>query len=82
MSNTKHKSKVLLFDLLCPLTLTAGRWSQPSVGGVSLPQISHFSLTKVDEKFIILYGGRMGGGMNRNIYILDAETWVSMEFGV
>ncbi len=50
----------LLSYLRCPLILTAGSWSQPTVEGVPLPPITYFSLTKVDDRFSILCGGSTG----------------------
>ena len=75
-------SVVLLFPFLILLwhvstPHTAGVWSSPATTGERPPPCAYFSLTSIDHKRAVFFGGSNGeqGQMN-DVYIIDLQSMV------
>ena len=75
-------SVVLLFPFLILLwhvstPHTAGVWSSPATTGERPPPCGWFSLTSIDHKRAVFFGGGNGeqGWMN-DVYIIDLQSMV------
>ena len=75
-------SVVLLFPFLILLwhvstPHTAGVWSSPATTGERPPLCAYFSLTSIDHKRAVFFGGYNGeqGWMN-DVYIIDLQSMV------
>jgi len=57
---------------------TAGVWSSPATTGERPPAGEHFSLTSIDHRRAVMFGGWDAKQMFRmnNIYILDVQSMV------
>ncbi len=54
-------------------------WSSPEISGTSPPPCSSFTLTMIDEKRALLFGGYVPGrGKNNDIYLLDLKSMVGI----
>ena len=66
---------------MCPiitaLTVCTGVWSCPAITGDRPPPCSGFTLTAVDERRAVMFGGNYvkEGSMN-SVYIIDLHTMV------
>ena len=72
-------SVVLLFPLLILLwhvstPHTAGVWSSPATTGERPPPCESFSLTSIDKRRAVFFGGYSGN--TNDVYIIDLQSMV------
>ena len=62
------------------LSLPLGIWSSPPVKGSRPPPCYRFSLTMIDEKDAVMYGGYSIGSYSVGVYVLHLPTMVRVFF--
>ena len=72
MYNKYYFSSKLVYCLY-----SSGLWSTPSTTGEEPPPISGFSLVKVSESTLVLFGGYNGDDCTDDLYTLDINDMVS-----
>lgn len=54
----------------------SGEWSLPTVTGTK-PPFTYFSVTKVDSRRVVVYGGNtVEGQTSGDTYVLELDKWV------
>ena len=56
--------------------VSAGTWSCPATTGDKPLPCAHFTLTKVDDSRVVMFGGWTGIRFLNDVYILDVKQWV------
>ena len=82
--DAQYLNKSALYYLLCIITinnncLCLGQWTSPVVIGNEMPPIDSFTLTSINGKTAILFGGITNDGFSDKLYIFnfDVKTVVS-----
>ena len=57
---------------------TTGVWNSPTSTGERPPPCAHFTLTSIDDRRAVLFGGFNGdqGDMMNDVYIIDLQNMV------
>ena len=55
---------------------SVGKWVSPPVSGERPPPCAGFSLTMIDPRRAVLFGGREEKGKSNDVYILDLQSMV------
>jgi len=68
-------------DLVCLISLSAGKWSIPTTTGPRPPPCSDFSFTSISDHLAVLFGGYQPGRRERvnDCYVMNFETMVCTE---
>ena len=62
--------------LLFAHPVSAGTWSCPATTGDKPPPCYRFTLTKLDDSRVVMFGGGTGSGHINDVYMLDVRQWV------
>ena len=57
-------------------SLAAGKWTSPPTSGERPLPCAHFSLTMIDNRRAVLFGGREEKRRTNNVYILNLQSMV------
>jgi len=68
-------------DIVCLISLSAGKWSIPKTNGPRPPPRAFFSFTAISDHLAVLFGGnQLGHGERVNdCYVMNFETMVCTE---
>jgi len=68
-------------DIVCLISLSAGKWFIPTTTGCRLPPCAAFSFTAINDHLAVLFGGEQPrhGGSVSDCYVMNFETMVCTE---
>ena len=66
-------------DIVCLISLSAGKWSIPTTTGCRPPPCSDFSFTAISDHLAVLFGGRQPEDRVNDCYVMNFETMVCTE---